>query len=613
MTGIKIKPETYLISPNGKFMFSKNQTRFFLFCFSLLFVSSSFSLFSQEAKPKAVYSDPSRKIETKRYDFGSTAPREYDQLSSLEEPNLKDLRLKFNAQIPGYYTGPDGGEVYIFKPNQYQWKRKDGSTFFEFEGGNWRLELSNGSSFISYTLNCSGCLPKLHWRWGDGTQIWKEWIPHRKDFEWVFQKTTPPLLNWQIVDPSKRGFQKSNVSIYELYHSPNWNLFVKGLKENFKDKEFFEFVRREFNLENRGKVPVLMFASNAEITTYEGKKLVGGSEEGGFGSQNAITLCCGNKQFQETDSSVLNEDAKRRGRYETFYHEATHNLTQITCTSYKAEADKLSLPVTIDHWFEEGFANYVAGQFSPREKNYIYTELDKRIKEGKIPRTFKTLVDQGYKDMIPYTLGAYMVEYMHSRYGGRAVTEYHKNTCLGMDLSSALEKTTGMNPDQFIKTVVSDFQTKMQSLKQKDMKKSSMQGFTVMMPKNRREYDAFVSREYTVPSSIADIRNYDDVPNLQKIFQANVEDYSKLREGEFDAPGNAIFFLFKNGLYKWFTSTWEVGVFPGDQIVLQKDGWQFIEWEDGTKKAMSPDGTSVMFWSREQKGYFDKSGKKIDL
>ncbi|TGN11675.1 peptidase MA family protein [Leptospira ilyithenensis] len=579
-----------------------------------IFVINLFPIFAQDpSRVRVPYLQGTNRTDITRYKWGITAPNRFEDISGVPIPQIGELRLKFPVNTPSFYSGPDGGEVYLWKKDNYRWTRSDGSILTEWENGTWKLETPDGPNFTSFGVfgSCSGCLPKIQLDWKDGSKLIRDWVPHRKEFAWVFQKNNAsPALNWQLIDPSKTKPGRFQVSKYSFYHSSDWDLYLQALKENFPADEFFAFAKKEFDMENIGQVPVLLFDKNGEMSAYQGKELPGGSEEGGFGGQNSITLCCGEKQIKPTGNSVLDEDAKKRAFLGTFYHETIHNLEQMTCLSYKSGLANLPKENLPDPWFDEGIANYIAGQFSISKKYYIYEELDKKIQAGKIPSSYAALLKHGYQDLLPYSLGAYMVEYMHKSYGSKTVVNYNKDTCLGTDSALALEKATGVSADQFISLAVADFQSK-KSVLFSDSKKKTLQGYTVMAPVNVKAFQNFLEKGFSLPASPFDIQNYEEIPSVRETFLASVEPFFKKIEGDFDGPGESTFFLWKSGIYKWQGKTWEATYFPGNQTVFKKDGWSVIEWEDGKRRVVSSDGTSVMFWKKDQKGYFDSAGKQI--
>ncbi len=86
---------------------------------------------------------------------------------------------------------------------------------------------------------------------------------------------------------------------------------------------------------------------------------------------------------------------------------------------------------------------------------------------------------------------------------------------------------------------------------------------------------------------------------------------AKEEKGDFLGAHDTFFYLWKAGNYRWYLEDWEANVFPGNQIIYRKDGSTVIEWEDGKRKFVAKDGTSVMFWSPINKGYFDAKGNPL--
>ncbi|WP_411822031.1 hypothetical protein [Leptospira sp. 'Mane'] len=582
------------------------------YIFFLLFVINLFPIIAQGNGNKQVtyLKEPNRTGFTS-YDFGSSAPTRFENISRISFPEIKDLRLKFPSYAPSYYSGPDGGEVYLWKKDFYKWTRTDGSVFTEFENGTWTLLNADGSVFTSFAP-CNGCLPGSRIDYKDGTTLLRNWVVHRKEYDWIFQKTkVTPALNWKLVDTSKVQPIVSNVSKYTFYHSASWDLYILGLKESFPTDSFFSYMKSEFDIENAGQIPVILFEKGKEMSDYQGKELPNGTTDagGGFGGQDSITVCCGNSQTRIKADPVIDDYEKRKVYYGTFFHEAVHNLEQMTCLSYRVGKENLK-PYNPEPWFNEGIANYAIAPFFSKKQHETYEQMDSLIKQKKIPSGYAALLKQGYNGLLPYSLGAYMVEYLHKKYGKNKFIQINKDICLGASAAETIERTVGLTGDGLLTEAVADFNEKKSSLLS-DLNKKSVQGYTVMSPSNASEFNNFLNSGIRLPGSPHEIQNYEEIPSVIQIFRARVEPYLKKVWGVFDGPGESTFFLWESGIYKWTGPNWEATYYPGNQAVFKKDGWSVIEWENGMRRLEAPDKSYVIFWKKDQKGYFDKDGKEV--
>ncbi|MDF3822011.1 peptidase MA family protein [Leptospira sp. 96542] len=545
------------------------------------------------------------------YDWGNTAPTNFEAGSRLQEPKLSENKLKFPEPTPAYYLGPDGGEVYQWAKGHYWWTKKDGSVFTEWPSGVWKIDLKTGVSFTSYPPACEQCKSNQVWNFPDQTKLTKDWVIHRGEYDWVYRKSDPKdLKNYLLVNQSLYGEIIAEHSIYRFYGSSLWKLYMVGFREKFKAKELLEFMQSEFGMKNQGVVPVILFDLSYDMRLYQGKDLPGGSEEGGFGGQNSITLCCGEKISQSTNDPVLDADAINRIHFGTFYHESVHNFEQTGCLAYKLEAGKTNQGYVIDPWFDEGFANYVESKFYPRKLFYVYDEMEKRQRENKIPKTFKGVLDASYRDLLPYSLGAIMFENLYKTYGKDAVIQYHKETCFGIPSAKAIQNVTGVTGDDFLKQSIGYFESNKNKIL-KLGKKLQLSGYSLMLPKSKSNFENFLRVGFTLPDSALKIKSIDEIPNVYEIFLADVARFSGKREGDFLGPNETYFYLWMNGKYKWYSEEFEVNVFPGNQIIYRGGGMTIIHWEDGKRKFVASDGTSVMFWKPNQITYYDIEGKQI--
>lgn len=543
------------------------------------------------------------------FDFGETAPTSYLSVERLQEPKLEDLKLGFLEPSPGYYNGPDGGEVYQWAKNHYQWKRADGSVYTEWVNGTFKLDFPSGINFVSSPASCNGCSPTNIWNYPDLTKITKYWVNHRKEYDYTYQK---PLNfeNYLLVRETQFGKPKLELGNYVLYGSEKWSEYIRAFGGNFKIKAFLNYVKSEFQLENRGKIPVLLFDQYEDIKGYIGADIPGGSEEGGFGGRDSISLCCGEKMPQATGNPEFDADALRRFHFGVFYHEAVHNLEQISCLKIQSETGKFPQTDILDPWFEEGLANYVEAKFYERRQFHIYNDAEKLIRENKVPKTFKSLLDAKYRDLIPYSIGPLLIKHIHETYGKEAIVSYQRETCVGTAPALALQNATGVSPDQILKDSLQRFEKEKDSIL-RDGKKLQLAGYTVMNAKSPAEYQSYLEKGFSLPESALEIKSYTQLPSLQKIFLASVDSFSGKMEGEFLGLGSSYFYLWKKGNYRWAGDSWEANVFPGNQILYRGSNFTLIEWEDGKKQYISPKGDSVMFFSLESKSYKDADGKQV--
>ncbi|XDD45427.1 hypothetical protein AB3N60_11995 [Leptospira sp. WS39.C2] len=161
-----------------------------------------------------------------------------------------------------------------------------------------------------------------------------------------------------------------------------------------------------------------------------------------------------------------------------------------------------------------------------------------------------------------------------------------------------------MSADTLLKDSTKQFETdKIDILKK--TKPLSLSGFTIMTSKNPNEFDSFLEKGFSIKETAKEIKSYDEIPSLTRVFLANVEDFSGKREGEFLGPKGSYFFLWKKGNYRWYGDGWEANVFPGNQIVFRGSNYTIVEWENGKKQYVAPNGTSVVFSNRESVLYSD--------
>jgi|JI8StandDraft_1071087.scaffolds.fasta_scaffold00136_24 hypothetical protein len=577
-----------------------------VFCF--ISVCNDSNLLAQE---KVTYEKNPNRTALAKFTFPSTAPLVWEDYVKLNDPKIENLRLKFPSGMAAPYFGPDGGQVYLWKTGLYQWKRTDGSIFQEWENGNWQYQIPGLLTIDVYRATCNGCEPQVRYLWQDGSEINKIWVPHRNEYAVSYQNEKRiPALNWLLPNPEKFAKNRVLIGPYDFYYSDNWNFYLHGLRESFNAKAFLSEVEREYGLVNQGKIPVLLFDKSNEFVAYNGRNLPGVSSEGGFGGQDSILLCCGSTLKQSSGNAVVDLDIQIRTYFGTFYHEATHNLHQIACLTKRSGQTNLPVQNQNDPWFVEGFANHVASTFYPQKRAEIYDQLAKKIKENKIPKDFEEMIQAGYHDLLPYSLGAYLVEYMHKEYGKEAVKKYLHLSCLGESTKIALKEAIGKDASIFYNGAIKDFK-EVYPKSGKQIKLWKYGHLTKINPLHISEFEQFQNKRIKLPRSVIEIKEIGDIPDLNAIFEADVSSYAGEVEGDFYGYNGERFYLWKQGNYKWYDDDYELYFNPENSIILKYKGWEIINWPSGQKKMIAPDGSSAVFWNSAQKAYYNKDGSPL--
>lgn len=579
-----------------------------------LFFILSFPLFSEKIAPQKIsYLYETDRKEISEFSFGKSAPRRFEEIKNIREPALKDFMLKIPTDMPSVHIGPDGGQVNIKGKNSYQWKRSDESVFSVNTDGSWELTLTDGTVFSSLAP-CSECQPSTKILYKDGTELYKKWIKHRKEHDWIFQKEDEaPALHWKLIDSSKIQ-HNAKFSKYTFYYSSEWDPFIKALKERFPGDDFFDYMKKEYGLENAGQIPVILFSDRKSLVAYSGRDLPGGEKKngnggGGFGGRDSIVIAIDKSVKPLTGDSDVDDYILKKISFRTLYHESMHNLIQLSCLSHRIGKKDLK-PYIHDPWFNEGTANFSIQKFYPAMTAEVYNGLDDQIKNNKIPSSYSALMKKKYDDLLPYRLGAYMVEYLYNTYGGESFKEINKGICLGDSAADSIRKTVGISGDQLLSAAVADFKAKRTSLLA-NIKKTKVKGYKVMKPENSDEFDEFLKSGISFDLHPRSIQNYDQIPSIRKIFQADVGPYLNKVSGYFDGPGESVFYLFDTGTYRWTGPNWKAVYFPSSrQYQFISKGWVITEWANGKKRLRSPDKSSVLFLNKNQKTYFDVTGKK---
>ncbi len=558
--------------------------------------------------------EPAKRLEAKLsfsngsgWKLGTTAPRVWSELERLSFPNPNQFRLTFPSTKPGFYKGPDSGEVYLWSKGLYKWTQKSGAIYSEWESGQWQLTFPDQLVVNFYPeKNRFG---KFYIVYPDGTSLQKNWIEHRADFEYIYQKLAGEASeSFTIPNPAQFGSNRAELGRLDFFFPDSWKFYVEAFQRDFLSSNFYTVLKSDYNLEAPGEVPLLFFEKREDISKYVGRNLINNSQEGGFGGRDAVMLCCGDSKPQKTGNLAIDKDQEKRMFFGTFYHELVHNTAQLHC--FKTNASKSPIPEEkVEDWFVEGFANLVASDFEPSKRAFLWESTKALFDEKKIPKSYDAMVQAKYKDMVPYSLGAYFGFYLQETYGKKILTDYLTRTCGGTLGKDALIAGTGKSAESIYQAAIREFPSRYQAI-EPQLRKWKTEGFFVIQAINPNQL--IESLDFLIPPEEGKDYSYDEVPDFYNAFLANVGEFSGKTEGDFATETDLSFYLWKKGNYRWYNDEMEADFFEGDQVFLRfKKGGSFTVWKDGKKRITYPSGASLFYWDSNQKAFFDKNGKEI--
>lgn len=541
------------------------------------------------------------------FNLGKTAPRVWADVERVQFPDPNQFRLTFPSNKAGFFSAPDSGEVYLWSKGLYRWTRKDGSTYSEWESGQWQLSLADGTTLNYYhEKNTPG---KFYLVYSDKTSLQKNWISHRGDFEFIYQKSAG--LNsesFTIPNPSKFGKNRSEWGRLDFFFPESWRFYIEAFQRDISNSNFYSYLKTEYNLDAQGEVPLLFFEKRDEISKYVGRTLINNSQEGGFGGRDSVMLCCGDSKPQKTGNATLDNDQEKRMFFGTFYHELVHNVAQLHC--FKTNAGKEPLPPEkVEDWFVEGFANLVSAEFEPNKKAFLWESTKTLFDEKKVPASYESMVQAKYNNMLPYSLGAYFGSYLQDNYGKQVLTDYLTKTCGGELGKDVLRASTGKSAEVLFQEAIKEFPKRYSSI-EPNLRKWKSEGYTIIVPENQALFESALP-SLNPPVEGEDLP-YEKIPDFYNSLLAKVEDFKGKVEGEFATQTTLGFYLWKKGNYRWYNEDFEADFFPGDQVFIRfNKGGAITVWADGRKRLAYPNGTSVFYWNSMDKGFFDKNGKQI--
>jgi hypothetical protein len=200
-----------------------------------------------------------------------------------------------------------------------------------------------------------------------------------------------------------------------------------------------------------------------------------------------------------------------------------------------------------------------------------------------------------------------MLQYLADVKGTASVGAYYDHICRGDAPAAAMQKTAGVSPDRLYQATLDYFRVKRPELEAQffDWEIHGLHALEYERPDAARPGD-----EFEIPTNLFQVRTVPD------FFQAY-----RLKLGAF--RGSAYEGLLRTGdgrrIYMWrgaviySVETRRTKAFVRDEEVsLQINGHVLLNWANGQRRWVFPDGRYFHMWSADQPaGYFDKNGRPI--
>lgn len=527
------------------------------------------------------------------------APVDYPAAAALDyyDAGVR-LALDFgtHAGRPGFFTGPDGGEVYQWERDQYQWKRADGSVFTCWKDGGWKLEV-RGHALVQH----GGGHPAMSWHFPDGVELRRAPHPGRRgEWQFFYLKTTRAgPVAYELVRTPGPQYRTASVGPYRLVYDPGWQGHIDRLRSFSELERFFELAADTLGFRNAGPIPGLLVRTLPEMRAALGNPA---ANAGGVGGLFGLTMCCSADRPPEEDEPTLREARARAESFHVLLHETVHNLQQHRC-AYVRAGGSYPEPQHPGDWFVEGVADYVVMQIEPRSRVWMLRQLYERLDQNSIPR----FGDLDYRNLNAYIFGRAMLQYLADLKGPQSVGEYYDHICRGDTPAAAMQKAAGMSPERLYQASLEYFRAKRSELEAQffDWELHGLFELDYAEPGAARPGD-----DFTPPADLFAVKT---VPDFFQAYRLNLGAFrGSTFEGALRTRDGRKIYLWR-GAVPYSVETRRTKVYIRDEEVsLHVDGHTLINWANGQRRWVFPDGRYFHMWSADQAaGYFDKNGRAI--
>lgn len=529
----------------------------------------------------------------------ASAPVDYEAAAALDWIDAgARLALDFGAHAgrPGFYTGPEGGVVYQWERDQYQWKRADGAVFTRWKDGGWKLEVG-GHALLQH----GGGHPALSWTFPDGVELRRAPHPGRRGERQFFylQTTRAGPVAYELLRAPAPHYRTATVGPYRLVYDPGWQGHVDRLRSFSELEQFFAFAAESLGFRNAGPIPGLLVRTLPEMRAALGNPA---ANAGGVGGLFGLTMCCSADRPAEENEPTLREARARAESFHVLLHETVHNLQQHRC-AYVRAGGSYPEPQHPGDWFVEGVADYVVMQIEPRSRVWMLRQLYERLDQNTTPR----FGDLDYRNLNAYIFGRAMLQYLANEKGPQRIGEYYDHICRGDSPAAAMQKAAGMAPDRLYSASLEYFRAQRAQLEAQffDWELHGLFELDYVQADAARPGD-----EFTPPADLFAVRT---VPDFFQAYRLNLGAFrGSAYEGLLRTSDGRKVYLWR-GAVPYSVETRRTKAFVRDEEVsLHVGGHVLINWANGQRRWVFPDGRYFHMWSADQAaGYFDKNGRPI--
>lgn len=509
----------------------------------------------------------------------ATAPTTYEEAKALQLPKGDPYALKFPSTNPGWYTGPDGGEVYQWKRDHYKWTMQDGAQMTYYSADSWGIT-KGGVSLVTFAKDCIYCKNNRRICFPDGSCLSGFYFKSLKQRHYTYKNFK--LGREHLLVPQNFRPLHENFDRYQFHFSPQDKRFVHAFRDWSGKDAYFSRLKSEWNFENTGIIPAIVFPSLKAFNAY--RNTADRKCGGGRGGSDVIYFCQDSKKSRgksESSDPLLRAVEYHAEPIQVILHETTHNLQQLRCRQLAGEMAS-PLPIhTVGNWFLEGQAEFAAMRGWPLQRADRYE------------RFFKQFVSKNHAPNLdrddPYLAGAMFVEYLAEKNGMRKVGAFFDAICGGTAWPTAFASIFGAERDALIPDMMQFYAAQQSQLNAKIVAWRTV--YAPTLPELPSGTSQRVSPSVTWPNELAAITEYEQVPDIRDAYGYDTKKFAAIDYAIARGSSGEAIEIFGNKSYRVSTADWQALVFPGKSVQLMMGGYTITNWQNSSARRITfPNG-----------------------
>lgn len=311
-------------------------------------------------------------------DYPKTTPKD---LSELAKFVYRDIIIQNQTTLDwttignktGVFITPDGGTLRRYNLDTYNLKRKDGLIIANH--GNNHFSMSFHGSTIHQKTDESKQITVFLFPDNTELTMHKNLNSNQAEFSY-YHRGKDKTEHYRIVQPNTNLMNMANIGNIEFYFKPELNSYIELFRTTKISSTYIENLKKRFHVENKGKIPVLLFMDKNEFMAYEG---ITNSQITYISTPDHVSVCC-NYNWVEPDPTKNPNSVQVDFR--KIYYGLTENFLYHSCFYSDTFIDPVYRNAS-NSFVYSGLAEYVLMDIYPEYKRLSFADYYRLLESDK--------------------------------------------------------------------------------------------------------------------------------------------------------------------------------------------------------------------------------------